>query len=106
MKVSPCMSCTRVRDPRACENKRCRAWRVWFVKKWNVMRLQPRLAMEKRAMVPEGVCIGGQCYAQPHRVRQYLATDPCGTCLCPRDLCAQPCRVKRSWEQARKDVLV
>ena len=106
MYMSPCMSCTSVPDPRQCENKNCRRWQAWFVEKWDNLRLQPRLAQEHRPREPEGVNIGGQVYALPHRVESYLHTDPCSSCLCPRDLCKLPCRLKRDWEQARKDVLV
>lgn len=106
MSISPCMRCTRVKDPRQCENKNCTLWRQWFVEKWDAMRAAPRLAVEHKPKVPEGVCIGGQHYALPHRVHSYLGTDPCQGCLCPRDLCVIPCRIKRNWEQARQDVFM
>ena len=32
---SPCLTCTRVKDPANCENKNCQAWKAWFLKKWN-----------------------------------------------------------------------
>lgn len=106
MSISPCMRCTRVADPRQCENKNCRPWRQWFVEKWDTMRAAPRLAAEHQPREIEGVCIGGQRYALPHRVSSYLETDPCQGCLCPRDLCVIPCRIKRSWLKARQDVLL
>lgn len=106
MSISPCMHCAKVPEPRQCENKECKLWRQWFVEKWNAMRAVPRLEQEKLPRQPEGVCIGGNFYAPPHRVNSYLQKDPCKGCLCPRDLCVIPCRVKRDWEQARQDVLM
>ena len=32
--VSPCEHCTRVRDPGACENKSCKVWKAWFLRRW------------------------------------------------------------------------
>lgn len=103
--TSPCMRCTRVADPRACENKDCRQWQQWFIGKWNAMRVAPRLDMEQLPRQPEGVCIGGRYYATPHKVSHYLQTDPCEKCLCPRDLCTLPCRIKRDWLTARQNIL-
>ena len=31
---SPCLTCVRVEDPANCENKNCKVWREWFLKKW------------------------------------------------------------------------
>lgn len=31
---SPCLTCTRVKNPGDCENKNCRIWSVWFLKNW------------------------------------------------------------------------
>ena len=106
MSISPCMRCTRVAQPRQCENKDCKAWQSWFIGKWNAMRLQPRLDIEHQPRQPEGVCIGGVVYALPHRVEDYLGKDPCQGCLCPRDLCVLPCRVKRDWLKAKEDVMM
>lgn len=36
-KEKPCDTCTRVKDPRNCENKECKeckVWRMWFLKAW------------------------------------------------------------------------
>lgn len=106
MNVSPCMRCTRVADPRGCDNKDCVRWRRWYIQKWEDMRFSVRADMEKVRTEPAGVCIGGNFYSQPHRVRGYLQKDPCDGCLCPRDVCVLPCAVKRSWLRAREDVLV
>lgn len=103
--LSPCTRCTRVKKPRLCDNKDCRDWQQWFIESWNAMRAAPRLEIEKTPRVPEGVCIGGRIYALPHRIDSYLQTDPCAGCLCPRDLCVIPCRVKRDWLRARQEVL-
>lgn len=101
--TSPCMRCTKVSDPCACEDKTCAKWRRWYIARWDAMRLQPRLMMEQ-PLQPQGICIGGTCYAQPHRVRSYLQTDPCDSCLCPRDVCTLPCRAKRSWLHTRQTI--
>lgn len=106
MKLSPCIYCTKVTDPRACEDKGCPRWQAWFVEKWDAMRLAPRLNMEKQPLQPTGVCIGGIYYSHPHRVREYLQEDPCQKCLVPKDVCCLPCKEKRAWVRAREDVLV
>ena len=103
---SPCLKCYRVEDPAACEDKNCRVWRKWFVEKWDGMRVAPRLEVERRPREAEGIVIGGVRYAMPHRVRDYLEKDPCQGCLCPRDLCVIPCRVKRDWQSVRENVLM
>jgi hypothetical protein len=36
--ISPCKSCTRVKDPQDCDNKTCAAWREWWLKRWEAMR--------------------------------------------------------------------
>jgi hypothetical protein len=102
MMKKPCISCTRVTDPENCEDKRCQAWQRWFTDAWDQLRRQPRLSMETHPKKPEGMVIGGVRYALPHRVKGYLQKDPCDGCLCPRDLCTLPCRVKRDWDQAWK----
>lgn len=33
-KPSPCLTCSRVKDPGSCENKRCNPWRLWFLDRW------------------------------------------------------------------------
>ncbi len=104
--ISPCLKCTRVANPRDCEDKDCKVWREWFTKQWDDMRVQTRLAREHLPMEKEGVNIGGVTYALPHRVHSYLDNDPCQTCLCPKDLCRLPCRAKRGWTKAREDVFL
>ncbi len=98
---SPCLRCTRVKDPRQCENKQCKPWRQWFLGRWELIHNYPRAQMEKDDLQTEGVNVGGRKYAAPHRVRSYLAKDPCRDCLCPKDLCTTPCRLKRAWLEAK-----
>lgn len=31
---SPCESCSRVLDPDGCENKNCKFWKAWFLRRW------------------------------------------------------------------------
>ena len=95
--MKPCISCTRVTDPENWENKQCQVWQRWYIDTW-----KPRLSIESRPKEAEGMVIGGIRYALPHRVQGYLQKDPCEGCLCPRDLCVIPCRVKRDWLQAWK----
>ena len=103
-KLSPCSYCTRVPDPRDCENKACMLWRRWFIERWEQMRSSVRCRMDTFQPEPVGACVSGTHYAAPNQVERYLRTDPCEACLCPRDLCRTPCRLRRNWDQAREDV--
>ena len=103
---SPCLSCTRVRNPRACDDKTCKAWQAWFLSRWELIHRYPRQQMEQAELKSVGVNVGGRHYAAPHQVRAYLQTDPCQTCKCPKDLCATPCRVRRAWEEAKKEAFL
>lgn len=103
---SPCLSCTRVKDPRNCDNKLCQPWRQWFLRRWDMIHRYPREQMDKGQRKPVGVPLGGRHYAAPHQVEAYRNNDPCKTCLCPKDLCTTPCRHKRAWEQAKGDVFL
>lgn len=105
-RVSPCLSCTRVANPRQCDDKDCQLWRRWFAGRWDALRRDVRKGMENAHMAPVGVEIGGQHYASPNQVENYLNHDPCNGCGCPKDLCDTPCRVKRGWLEARQDVLL
>lgn len=100
---SPCLTCSRVPDPRNCENKQCKRWQAWFLSRWALIHAYPRGAMDADDLAEAGVTIGGRTYSAPHQVRAYLDTDPCSKCLCPRDLCSTPCRVKRVWEKAKEE---
>lgn len=33
-KPSPCLSCTRVKNPSICTIKSCVDWRAWFLPRW------------------------------------------------------------------------
>ena len=48
--------------------------------------------------------LGGQYYCSPHRITEYLQTDPCEICKLPGELCDKPCKRKTQWEQAQKEV--
>ena len=101
---SPCLNCTRVREPQNCENKTCKDWQAWFIDRWESMREYVRAEMEKAPTEESGVPLGGRQYASPHRVQAYLRKDPCEACLCPRDVCHAPCPVKIAWVEKKKEV--
>lgn len=95
--MSPCFACTRVFDPEDCTDKSCRVWREWFLEQWE----RSRMALRQLKEIPgetAGVAVGGCRYAAPHQVRRYFREDPCGTCLCPSELCRTPCRKRLVWE--------
>ena len=92
---SPCLTCTRVRDPKNCEAKTCRDWQAWFIDRWEAMRECVRKDMAQAQLREVGVPLGGHHYAPPHQVTAYLRHDPCDTC--PALRCAQPCPVKKAW---------
>lgn len=96
---SPCLSCTRVRAPENCENKHCKPWQAWFSQRWSLIHRYPREKMEQAELKPVGVKVGGRVYAAPHQVEVYRKNDPCKECLCPKDLCASPCPLRRAWEK-------
>lgn len=99
---SPCLSCTRVQDPENCTDKSCRVWQAWFLGRWE----QTREGFRRMKDAPEpgvGVPLGGNRYAAPHQVRAYLREDPCGSCRCPRELCATPCRKRMVWEDCIRE---
>lgn len=103
---SPCMGCTRVQDPRDCENKNCQLWQKWFIARWEDLRKGFLRQMHTAPRETAGVPIGGARYAMPHEVRAYLRRDPCSGCVCDKDLCYEPCPSRRSWEMARRDVFL
>ena len=105
-RVSPCMGCTRVKDPRMCENKNCQVWQRWFLAKWEDLRRGFLVQMHTAPRKTHGTAIGGRRYAMPHEVRANLHTDPCSGCVCDKDLCMEPCPSRRSWEMARRDVFL
>ena len=96
---SPCLTCNRVRDPKNCENKTCRDWQAWFIHHWESMRDAVRKDRAKAQLLVEGVPLGGEYYASPHRVKTYLDTDPCTACPCGS--CRVPCSVRKAWEEAK-----
>jgi hypothetical protein len=34
----PCKTCTRVKYPKSCENKKCWEWKQWFIDRWDDLR--------------------------------------------------------------------
>ena len=104
-KTSPCITCTRVKDPRNCENKNCQIWQRWFIHRWDNMRQEVLSSTATADPQPVGVTISGRHYAAPHQVESYLQTDPCLQCQCVKDLCRVPCRLKQNWVLHRKEVL-
>lgn len=76
MQNSPCFTCTRVKNPQDCENKQCPPWRSWFLRRWEQLRQQ---------FGAEKIPVPGE--------------DPCGSCLCPKELCVVPCAKSLAWEK-------
>ena len=96
---SPCLTCTRVRDPKNCENKTCKDWQAWFIDRWEAMRDFVRKDMAQAEMWETGIPLGGHRYAAPHRAAAYLETDPCGNC--PVGQCDSPCPVRQAWDKQK-----
>ena len=68
------------------------------------MRQNVRAQMENAPVAEMGVPLGGYRYLSPHRLEDFLDTDPCGRCLCPKDLCAVPCPAKHMWNDKQSGV--
>ena len=100
---APCRRCTRVTDPRKCENQKCTVWRSWFRESWGEIRAYPRRQMDTAKTLPLGVRIGGRYYLHPDHLRAHCKKDPCVGCESPCELCKTPCRMKKNWEQIRKE---
>ena len=101
--ISPCQYCTRVKDPQNCENKNCKPWREWFFTQWEQTRKRYRKGMDTIG-VKRGVPLGGERYEAPHRVTEYLNTNPCDACKLPRELCHKACKQLLEWKQIQKEV--
>ena len=101
---SPCLQCTRVRDPKNCENKLCKDWQAWFIDRWESMRDFVRSEIEQAPTQEVGIPLGGRIYAHPHRVQEYMQQDPCQRCLCPKDRCEVPCPSKEAWLKMQRKV--
>ena len=101
---SPCLTCTRVRNPSNCENKLCKDWQAWFIDRWDAMRAYVRAQMEQSDTVDLGVPLGGESYASPHRIQEYLERDPCDRCHCPKEVCLTPCSAKIAWSNKNSEV--
>ena len=98
----PCRGCTQVRNPASCENKKCKQWQQWFIKRWDRLHTYPRQMMDKT--LPVGISIGGRRYLHPDQLREYIRKNPCEGCSCTADLCRTPCRAKAIWEKAKQEV--
>lgn len=83
---SPCIGCRRVADPVNCENKNCALWRPWFISQW-----ERSCAVLRRAAAPSTL--------------QEQASDPCGSCLCPKELCLTPCQRRLVWLRESGEVI-
>lgn len=104
--TSPCLYCVRVKNPRECENKNCKVWQKWFLARWELLRHNICQPAPPAPESPAGVSIGGHTYYHPDHIRQALQAEPCKTCKYPPELCTAPCRVHRSWDETRGDVLL
>ena len=102
---SPCLECTRVRDPQNCENKLCKEWQAWFIDRWEAMRANVRAQAEEAPITEVGIPLGGHRYASPHRIHEYLEQDPCDRCLYPKDHCRFPCPTRFAWAQKKCEVM-
>ena len=100
---SPCLNCTRVKDPKNCENKACKDWQAWFIDRWESMRDAVRAEMEQTQEVQVGLPLGGQYYPHPHRIQEYLDNHPCDRCPC-QNSCHTPCPVKIAWVEKVTEV--
>ena len=98
-KSSPCLTCSRVRDPINCENKLCKDWQAWFIARWEEMRANVFAQVRQQKAEEHGaISVGGYQYSHPDHVRSYLLADPCRDCICPKDLCDTPCAVRKAWD--------
>ena len=101
---SPCLACTRVRNPENCENKLCKDWQGWFIDRWEAMRKNVRAEVDTTPVQEIGIPLGGERYTSPHRVREYLRLDPCHRCLYPKEHCHSPCPAKEAWLRIKSGV--
>ena len=102
--MSPCFTCTRVRDPKNCENKLCKDWQSWFINRWDTMRKALCAEVAQAPVCEIGVPLGGNRYASPHRVRDFLNVSPCRNCIYPTDECHMPCKTKLAWSEMQSEV--
>ncbi len=100
---SPCLECTRVLDTENCMDKTCRVWQDWFLEQWELSRQAIR-AVKDGPAEPVGVPLGGERYAMPHQVEDYLQADPCTVCRCHKNLCKGSCRKRRAWERSCEEL--
>ncbi len=101
--LSPCQYCTRVANPKNCENKKCVPWQKWFLNKWEQTRQLYGASSESAPAQQVGIPLGGNRYAHPHRVREYRQNGPCAHCKLPKDLCHRPCSALQLWQQEKEN---
>ena len=92
---SPCLSCTV--DELSCQGTRCERWLIRYR-----YRQKQINAYAKRLV--EGTVSGSNSawkYPHPDETQRFLANDPCQDCMC-RSWCDGKCRVKDSWEKAKR----
>lgn len=82
---SPCVGCTRTKDPAKCENKKCGTWQIWFIRSWNRIRELPWAEMDTRK-------------------QERIVQDPCVSCHVEEKPCRKPCRDRRVWLRKIQEV--
>lgn len=102
--ISPCTYCSRVPDPRQCDNKKCVPWQKWFLAKWEETRKQFSVPYRKAVPAEGGIPLGGHRYPHPHRVREYRENGPCPACKLPKELCTAPCPAQEAWLKGKEKV--
>ena len=100
---SPCFTCTRVPDPRACDNKECRPWRQWFIDRWALIHAYGQLNLPTLDPCAKHDTESSRGLK---RTIQQTGKDPCEECICPKDFCAVPCKSKRMWQEQKEDVFL
>ena len=100
--VKPCLYCQRVKDPENCENKTCRAWKAWFIDRWESMRNSIRHEIHGEGIKGRPIYVGGRRYHHPDMVRQFLSGDPCRRCPWRDGLCTGTCYEKKTWLEVKE----
>ena len=88
---SPCLTCIRGPDPERCDNKGCTPWRRWFAGRWEYLRQQYRVRENGELSTGE-------------RHPAHGNADTCESCLCPREMCRVPCRLRIAWENRKGEM--
>lgn len=99
---SPCLTCTRVKNPSNCENKLCNDWQNWFIERWDEMRASIYSEAMPLVVDRSAIMVGGYKYSHPDYVRRFLQHKPCLNCDCPAELCKEPCAMLVVWEAMKE----